>query len=349
MISPMKKTETLFRRSDQEALEAGRIISQAIQTEIRKVIRGSEHQHLIDVLIMALFADGHVLAEAPVGTAKTLTCSALARAIRCVFRKQQIRPDMLPSDLAGWMFYNQKTQEFEVQHGPFHGANLVLIDEVNRGTPKTMAALLEIMEERCVTIRGVTYPLEPLLMVLATQNPIEHEGTYDLPEAQLDRFLARHTFHNLSRETLIEILSDPDYHRSPGYLLQRIQPVTTPDEIIAVREAILANTYIEPRLIEYIAELCHATWEHNLVAYGVSPRGAKLLEKTAAIAAFMAGPRLTSDGTLGYYVTPEDVQEYAFDVLPHRIFMKPEARYDRDPMSPEDVVKKILDVIKPPV
>ena len=321
-----------------DILTQGRIITSAMETEVKKVVYGPELHALTDILILAVFADSHLVVRAPVGLAKTLACTALAQTIGGVFTKRQFRPDMLPSELSGFEIFNQQTQEFEVRHGPLFGANVFLADEINRGTPKAQAALLEAMEERHLTVGKYVYPLEQVFLVLATRNPMEHEGTYNLPEAQLDRFLAQPVIRTINEDTGMQVLSDPDFWRSASARLQRVERVTTPEEIVAVREAIFTKIHVEERLDRYIWHLVEATWKHNLVAYGSSPRGAINLKKAAMVAAFRAGREFAS---------PEDVGRYAIDILAHRIFLKPEVRFDPQvAKSPASVVREVLDVVK---
>jgi len=309
-------------------------VIRGIEAEVAKVVFGDEMKILVDFLILSILADGHVVVRAPVGLGKTLACTAIAQAIGGNFRKRQFRPDMLPSELSGFEIYNQKTHEFEVRHGPLYGTNIFLADEINRGTPKAQAALLEAMEERHLTIGAKVYPLPSVFVVLATRNPIEHEGTYQLPEAQMDRFFGQPVIKDISVRTGLAIIEDPDFWRSSRERLARIQAVTDPNEIVAIREAIFANVRVEPRLDRYIWELRDATWKHEMVAYGASPRGAINLKKAAIVTAFREGRD---------YAIPDDVSRYAVDILAHRIFMKPEYRHDamRD-VSPADIVREVL-------
>ncbi len=335
----MQNESRFSNLNNQGVLALGRQVAAAIQTEVKKVVYGPELSALTDILILAVFADSHLVVRAPVGLAKTLACTALAQALGGVFNKRQFRPDMLPSELSGFEIYNQQTLQFEVRHGPLFGANIFLADEINRGTPKAQAALLEAMEERHLTVGNNVYKLEPVFLVLATRNPMEHEGTYQLPEAQLDRFLAQPVINNITEETGLEVLSDTDFWRPAGDRLQRVKTVTTPEEIVAIREAIFTGIHVEPRLDRYIWRLREATWNHNLVAYGSSPRGAINLKKAAMVAAFRAGRE---------FAAPEDVAKYAIDVLAHRIFLKPEVRYDPQlAKSPAQVVREVLDAVKP--
>lgn len=321
-----------------QILDRGREIALAIETEIRKVIYGPELQPLINVLILAVFADGHVVVRASVGTAKTFTCHALARTIGGTFSKTLFTPDMLPAQITGFMKYNEKTQEFEVEHGPLFRANVFLADEINRATPEAQSAMLGPMGSRELTIGRNVYPLEKVFVVLATRNQIEHEGTYDLPEAQLDRFLAQPVVGDISVETTNAILSAPDFWRRQSARLERVQPVTTPDEIVAIREVIFTSIHVEDRLRDYISRLVVATKSHPAVKYGSSPRGAECLQIAAMIAAFRAGRE---------YATPEDVQQYAVDILAHRVFIKPEIRLDPDKFkSGGQVVREVLNVVR---
>ena len=324
--------------SPADLLARGREVSSAIEKEISKVVYGEELRSLVDILILGLFADGHIGTQAPVGLAKTLACNALSAAIGGVSRKRQFRPDMLPSEISGFEVYNQKTQEFEVRHGPLYGTNIFLADELNRGTPKAQAALLEAMEERYLTIGSEVHPLPLVFLVLATWNPMEHEGTYLLPEAQLDRFFARPVIRNVGEGTGMQVLADPDFWRIAEKRLTRVQSVTKPAEIVAIREAIFTTVHVEPRLDRYIWRLRDATWNHEMVKYGSSPRGAINLKKAAMVAAFREGSA---------YVTPEHVRKYAVDVLAHRVFMKPEHRFDPDrALSPADIIREVLDEVR---
>ena len=324
--------------SSQEALARGREIDLRIQTEIAKIVFGEEIKPLVDVLITALFAGEHVLTRAPIGLAKTLTCSAMARSIGGVFHKIQFLPDMLPSDIVGFELYNPKTQEFEVHLGPLAGANIVLADEINRTTPKAQAALLGPMESRYLTIRSKSYPMEPLFMVLATRNPMEYEGVYDLPEAQLDRFFAQPVIREMSEPTGMLMVGVKDYWRSAEDRLEKVAVVTNPQEIMAVHEAIFTSVHVEERLDRYIVRLVTATRGHKAVKYGSSPRGIRFLKMAATISAFRAGRD---------FAEPEDVRRYAVDVLAHRIFLKDESQVSKDRLSPADVIREILDEVKP--
>lgn len=323
-----------------QILEEGRKIAANIEAEVSQVIYGPELRGLVKILILSLFADGHVLVRAPIGLGKTLTCAALARTIGGVTKKRQFTPDMLPSELTGFPFYNQKLQEFVIRHGPLHGTNVFLADEINRSTPKTQSALLSAMEEQHLTIDNQIHELELLFVVLATRNPMEHEGTFGLPEAQLDRFFAQRTIERVSKETILRILSDKDYWRSAANRLDRVKQVTTPEEILAIREAIFNTIHVEEKsgnINEYIEGLVAATWEHPLVKYGSSPRGAINLKKAATVVAFMEGDK---------FVLPDYVRCYAVDILAHRIFMTAEARLDQE-QSAAKIIEEVINAVKP--
>lgn len=335
----MQKISRFSKLDSHEILQKGREVARNMETEIFKVVYGPELHALTDILIMAVFADCHVVVRAHVGLGKSLACSALAHTIGGTFNKRQFRPDMLPMELSGFEFYNQQTQAFEIHHGPLYGANVFLADEINRGTPKAQAALLEAMEEKHLTVGKIVYPLEPVFLVLATRNPMEHEGTYDLPEAELDRFMAQPIINDISEETGLQVLGDKDFWRSAGSRLTRVNTVTSPEEIMAIREAIFTTIRTEKDLDRYILKLVRATWKHPLVAYGSSPRGAINLKKAAIVAAFLAGHE---------YAIPEDVQRFAVDILAHRIFMKPEARIDQDSKSTAAaIIKEVVNANKP--
>lgn len=335
----MKKKSRFAGMSDEETLKLGRQIVTAISTEISKVVYGPEMKSLTDIMIMALLADSHVVVRAPVGMAKTLACNALAQTIGGTFNKRQFRPDMLASEISGSTTYNQKTHSYETRHGPLVGANVFLADEINRATPKSQSALLEAMEERYVTVDKNVFPLEPVFIVLATRNPIEHEGTYDLPEAQLDRFMAQPTIDGISEDTEMRVLTDIDYWRRSSHRLTKVQAVTSPEEILVLREAIFTGVHVEPRLSRYFVRLAEATRTHRHVEYGSSPRGPINLQKAATISAFLSGRN---------YATPKDVTQALFvNVMAHRIFLKQSARYDTaNPVSAAGVAREVFDAVK---
>ncbi len=335
----MKKKSRFTGLPNDEALLLGRQIVLDMKAEISKVVFGPELESLTDIMIMALLADSHVVVRAPIGMAKTLACNAMAQTIGGVFNKRQFRPDMLASEISGSISYNQKTHKYETRHGPLVGANIFLADEINRATPKSQSALLEAMEERHVTVDKV-YPLEPVFMVLATRNPVEHEGTYELPEAQLDRFFAQPTIEAISEDTEMRILTDPEYWRRSSHRLTKVQAVTSPAEILILHQAIFAGIHIEPRLSRYFVKLARATRTHPLVEVGSSPRGPVNLQKGAKVAAFLSGRKFAA--------SVEDINEALFvNIMAHRLFLKPEARNNNsNKVSAADVARDVFQKTK---
>lgn len=324
-----------------EVLTLGREKAQSIKTEIRKVVKGVEMDPLIDILVVARFVTkGHVIARAAVGVGKTITLRAYAKATRGEFSRVQCRADMLPSEITGYEMPNLKTGEIEVRDGPLFRKNVVLVDEINRATPVAQAPFLEAMEEQSLTVGKTTFKLEPDFQVLATRNPQEHEGTFDLPEAQLDRFFAQPLVEDPSEDTIMQILGDPDISEVDE-LLMRIDPIITPEQILIIRKAI-KTIHVDQRLDRYIARLRAATWKHPLIAWGASPRGAICLKQAAKVAAFLAGPREDEEFGQGFFVTPDDVQRYAVDILAHRIFKKPERRIDSQAISTREIVQELI-------
>lgn len=321
--------------SNPEILELGRKIAEDINLQVSKVAHGPELQALTDILTLAVLTNSHVVVRAPVGLGKTLTCSAFARAIGGVSKRHQFTPDLMPAAITGFQKYNQKTQEFEIHHGPLFGTNIFLADEINRSTPKTQSALLGAMEERQVTIDSQLFNLPTVFVVLATRNSVEHEGTYDLPEAQLDRFLAQVSIDSISKKTGMQVLGDKDYWRVSSNRLARVNAVTNPDEIVELREVIFTTIHVEERLEDYIWRLRDETWKHPKVAFGSSPRGAINLKMAATVVAFRDGRD---------YVTPEDVKRYALEILSHRVFLKSEYRYTTKAI---DIVREVINDIKP--
>ncbi len=265
---------------------------------------------------------------------------------------------MMPQDISGKPMYNMRTGKEEIFHGPVVGTNVLVADEINRATPKAQAALLEAMEEKQVTIGKHLFSLEKVFIVLATRNPIERDGTYDLPEAQLDRFGFQPHIESWSPETGMTMLADPKYYLDVSDRLGQVQKVISLSEIINLREAIFKKFYVEPRLDRYIVDLCLATHNDESVEHGSSPRGAIMLKKAATVAAFLEGRGY--DGTRKYFeklnvvipgfnfVVPEDVRTYAVDVLAHRIFLFPKARYDDKKITPAGVIEKVLREVEEP-
>ena len=303
-----------------------------IREEIGKVIVGQEQ--MIDLLITAILADGHVLIEGVPGVAKTLTAKLISKVISVNFSRIQFTPDLMPSDVLGTSVFNMKKSEFEFKPGPIF-SNIVLIDEINRAPAKTQAALFEVMEERQVTIDGNTYPFEHPYMVVATQNPIEHEGTYRLPEAQLDRFLFKIQVNYPTLDQEIAIITG--HHIRKG-----IKPTT---EVNAVLSAEQIRTYrqtvqeihVEENLLKYVAQLIHETRNSPSLFLGASPRASiAILNGSKAYAALNGRD----------FVTPEDIKTVALPVLRHRVILTPDK--EMEGITADDVVKQIIDKVEVP-
>jgi MoxR-like ATPase len=290
-------------------MQAVRQLAERLIQNVERVIFGK--RDVIELTVICLLCQGHLLIEDVPGVGKTMLAKALARSLGGSFKRIQFTPDMLPSDVTGNSIYNQKTGEFEFRPGPIM-AQIVLADEINRATPKTQAALLEAMEERQVTVDGVTYRLGPPFLVLATQNPIEYEGTFPLPEAQLDRFLMRISLGYPSPEQEMAILDAQQF----SHPIEKLRQVTTIEEVVAMQEA-LKSVYADKLIKEYIVTLVDATRHHPDVYLGASPRGALTLFRTAQARAAIHSRD---------YVIPDDVKALAPATLGHRIIISPAAR-----------------------
>ncbi len=311
-----------------------------IQRVVKEVARRLVGQEaMVERLLVGLLTGGHVLLEGVPGLAKTLAVRTLAQIIHASFSRIQFTPDMLPADVIGTMVYDQKTQEFHVKKGPLF-AHIILADEINRAPAKVQAALLEAMQEKQVTIGGTTFRLEEPFLVLATQNPIEHEGTYPLPEAQLDRFMLKVRVGYPTREEEKEVL----LRMSSGREIP-VERLLDPATIMQARNAI-ADLYMDQKVVDYIVDLVRATREpagvglkelQPLVAYGGSPRASIALAQAARAHAFLRGRG---------YVVPEDVRALAPYVLRHRIVLTFEA--EAESLSTDDVVARVLDAVKAP-
>jgi MoxR-like ATPase len=303
-----------------------------IRAEIGKIIVGQER--VVDLLIAALLADGHVLIEGVPGVAKTLTAKLLAKTISVKFSRVQFTPDLMPSDVIGTSVYNLKTNEFEFKRGPIF-ANIVLIDEINRAPAKTQSALFESMEERQATVDGITYKLDVPFMVVATQNPVEQEGTYRLPEAQLDRFIFKIQvdYPDLHQET--KILAD--FHaRKNSMNLDHIRPVISAEQLKTYREKVY-SLYVEPNLLHYIAQIVNMTRNNSALYLGASPRASLAILTTAKAIAAMRGRD---------FVTPDDIREVAIPVLQHRVMLTPEK--EMEGQTSRDIIMQILQMVEIP-
>lgn len=301
-----------------------------LTANLARAIKGKNT--VIHLLCLALVADGHVLVEDVPGVGKTSLGKALARSVDGRFGRVQFTPDLLPTDVTGVSVWNRAASAFEFRPGPVF-SNILLADEINRASPKTQSALLESMAERQVTIDGVTHALASPFMVIATQNPIEHEGTYALPEAQLDRFLMRLEIGYPDRNAELEILdSHPDRHE-PADLLE---PVLTAAQIVEMSDS-LEQVYLAPALQAYLLDLAEATRRHPALALGLSPRGVLALQRVVRAHA-------ASEGRA--YATPDDVKRLARHVIPHRLLVTPESRMRGARQG--DVVTEILDGIPVP-
>jgi MoxR-like ATPase len=303
-----------------------------IKEEARKILVGQ--QRMLDLLIAAALADGHVLIEGVPGIAKTLAARLLARTLAVGFSRIQFTPDFMPSDVLGTSVYNFKNSEFEFKRGPIF-SNLILIDEINRAPAKTQSALFEVMEERQASIDGATYPMARPFLVVATQNPIEHEGTYRLPEAQLDRFLFKIEvdYPSLDEETVI--LSE--FHtRKNENDLRVVEPVLDNGRILDCQQKAKA-VHIEANLVQYIARLVNQTRNNSALYLGASPR---------ASLGIMAGAKAFAAMRGRDFVTPDDIREVTLPVLRHRILLTPEK--EMEGARPDDVIKQIIEKIEVP-
>ncbi|MEM3492939.1 MAG: MoxR family ATPase [Thermoplasmata archaeon] len=305
-------------------------LCQNLIAEVEKAVVG-KHE-VIEKLLACILAEGHVLFEDYPGLAKTLLAKSFARALGCQFRRIQFVPDLLPADITGGYVFDRKANEFVLRKGPIF-TNILLADEINRAPPKTQAALLEAMQERQVTIEGTTYPLENPFVVIATQNPIEYEGTYPLPEAQLDRFIARLTIGYPSKEAEREILA-----RRKERMKEEVDiaNVVSHEKLLEMRKYV-EHIEIHPDLQNYIVEIVNATRNDSQVEIGASPRGSLALQKLACARAAMLGRD---------FVIPDDVKFMAIEALSHRLILKVEPWIQG--VKNEAIVKKVLTQVPVP-
>lgn len=306
--------------------------AEKIKKEIGKYVIGQTQ--MTELLLIALLADGHVLLEGVPGVAKTLTAKLLAQTIHADFKRIQFTPDLMPSDIVGTAIFNNKTNEFEFRKGPLF-SNVVLADEINRAPAKTQAALFEAMEERQITSDGTTYKLPPPFIVLATQNPIEQEGTYRLPEAQLDRFLFKIEVHYPSLDQETEILKT--FHEKKNKVdFSTIERVLNASDIMALRETV-AGIHIEDNLLKYIAQIVNETRNNSWLFLGASPRASLAILNASKACAALRGKD---------FVTPDEIKFVAPHVLKHRVIITPEK--EMEGITTNEVVNKMIEKIEVP-
>ncbi|MCB9385158.1 MAG: MoxR family ATPase [Bryobacterales bacterium] len=320
-----------------ERVERESVLLGQIRGEIAKIIVGQ--QDLIEKLILGLLCNQHILIEGVPGLAKTLSVTTLARAMRASFQRIQFTPDLLPADLIGTLIYNPRDQDFTVRKGPVF-ANIILADEINRAPAKVQSALLEAMQERQVTIGDQTYPLPSPFLVLATQNPIDQEGTYPLPEAQVDRFMLKLKVVYPTKEQELDILR----RMARSEPLEPIAPLISPEDILRLRK-LCDTVYMDAKIEEYIVNLIEATRNPaayrldigDLIRFGASPRATIFLAMASRAHALLAGRG---------YVTPQDVKSIAMDVLRHRVILTYEA--EAEEKTSEDLIRRVLDTVEVP-
>ena len=304
-------------------------VAEKVIANVEKVIVGKHKE--VQLTLLALLCQGHLLIEDVPGVGKTMLAKSIARSIGCTFRRIQFTPDMLPSDVTGVSVFNQKTREFEFRPGPVM-AQIVLTDEINRATPKTQSALLESMEERQITVDGTTYPMARPFLVLATQNPIEYEGTFPLPEAQLDRFMMRISLGYPDPEDEITMMDSQQY----VHPIKEIGQVIDVEELLEAQEAV-KSIYIDDSIKEYIVAVVGETRKHPDVYLGASPRGSLALYKTSQAKAAL----IERD-----YVIPDDIKALAQVTLSHRLIISPSARIKN--VDPKAVVEEIINSVPVP-
>ncbi|WP_088654330.1 AAA family ATPase [Geofilum rhodophaeum] len=303
-----------------------------IRDEIAKVLVGQEK--VLDLLLTALLSNGHVLLEGVPGVAKTLMARLLAKTLDTGFSRIQFTPDLMPSDVLGTSVFNAATSNFEFRKGPIF-SNMVLIDEVNRAPAKTQSALFEVMEERQVTMEGHSHQLKAPFLVIATQNPIEHEGTYRLPEAQLDRFLFKIKVDYPDQEQELRLLQRA-CERQAIYDPALVQPVVSEEELAGFQK-LVNEVIVEPQLLRYITAIVEKTRKSSSLSLGASPRASLALLKAARAFAALEGRD---------FVTPEDIREVLYPVLAHRVILSPEK--EMEGVSPEVVLRQLVETVEVP-
>jgi MoxR-like ATPase len=314
------------------SLETLQSAVQDLKSAIAKVLVGQEN--MVELLLAAILADGHVLIEGVPGVAKTLTAKLLSRTIDVGFSRIQFTPDLMPSDVLGTSVFNPKEGNFQFKSGPIF-SNIVLIDEINRAPAKTQSALFEVMEERQATVDGQTYPMQYPFLVVATQNPIEQEGTYALPEAQLDRFLFKINVDYPTAEQELQILLF-HHHQALEQALEELNPVLHPEQLSALRMQV-RHLHIEEKLLVFIANLVGSTRQHKGIYLGASPRASIGMMNSAKAMAAIRGRD---------FVTPEDILAVAPPVLRHRIVISPEKEMEGG--TPDELIREIITAIEVP-
>lgn len=330
--------ENIVRRNEEMAFQPRieltelRESLERVKSEIRKVIVGQES--MVEHLLVALLSNGHCLIEGVPGVAKTITAKLLSKTIEVGFSRIQFTPDLMPSDILGTSVFNMKTSEFEFKKGPIF-SNFILIDEINRSPAKTQSALFEVMEERQITMDGTCYQMEKPFMALATQNPVEQEGTYRLPEAQLDRFLFKINVGYPNLEQEIEIIKN-QHESKLNDKTDVVSPVISREQLLRYQD-IVKDVVVEEHLIEYIAKIIINTRENPFLYLGASPRASlALLTASKAFAAIRGRD----------FVTPEDIKEASFGVLRHRVMVSPER--EMEGLTADEIIRQILESIEIP-